>query len=310
MPGEMPALPVVLMLGVTELSLLVGLRTVEAFVAFFSFFFAGFLINTLTDYDIDKTYGTFKSNMPLAVDAIGKKNLMRLVVFQIVLAIMLSLHISLWIGSYVPLAIMLMGAFTGLGYSLKPFKFKERGVLSALSLSFCGFFLPPTFLVYSVRGSISFPVLVLFTGFAIAHYGLEFGNQAIDYQEDVKHRILTPPVRWGLTRSLKIGLWTLASGVVLELVGLYMMFMEKGGSINPSLLLPLYVLGGFFIIIGYRGSMANYKSMITATERLPLAPATEELRKLCKYSKWQIAGILGVLLAVTVFFLAPFFPGA
>jgi len=87
---------------------------------------------------------------------------------------------------------------------------------------------------------------------------MEFGNQAIDYKEDLEAGVRTPPVRWGLRRSLVIGLILLALGVVVEIVSLLFMFLEKHAadplslsSLSPSTMMYAYVLGAALVISGY-----------------------------------------------------------
>ncbi|GEM_PF-1021318 len=303
-PGEIPAIFVILFITASGGSLPLGVRTFEALGVFGLLYFTGFMINALADYEIDKKYSTFKSGIPLAVETLGVRSLTALIALQTLVACLISIHISFMLSSPVPIALVLLGVLTGLGYSIKPFRFKERGILHGIALGLSAFFLPPVFLIYSITGSITPAIVFFFGGFTAVHYGMEFGNQAIDYKEDREQGVLTPPVRWGLTRSLAVGVGLMVVGMAMEISGLFFVFQQKVGYLTRQTFYVLYTAAAVSITGGYLFPLKKYLQMWDASRKFSVDGAIERMKELCKYAKWQASGILGVFFATLILFSA------
>ena len=308
LPGEIPAAFVVLFLGTTTFSEMLSLRIVEGLVVFLLLFTTGFAINALADIDIDRSYGTFKSDLPQAVERVGKKGMWTMIILETVAAVVLSLHITLLMGSYIPLVLTLLGVFFGYGYSVWPIRFKERGVLHAISLSASAFFLPALFLMFIIQGSLTLTLFIFFLGFALLHYGMEFGNQAIDFVEDEDNGVKTPPVRWGLYPSLVVGLVLMVAGFALEVLMVPSLVASKlagqtslaMGSEVVVLILACLLMVGYILPFYRMAQMVSFSK--TEKDRSEI---TRGLRMLCKYSHWQVSGILGVAFASALLFFIP-----
>lgn len=303
------AIFVPLFLGATTFMRFFDLIVIEAVIAFVLLYFSGFIFNAITDYEYDKSYKTFKKKIPEAVDVLGMKTLWFVVLFHVSISLLLSLHISWQMQEWRLLFLLLVGVFFGLGYSAHPFSFKTRGIFHAISLAFSAFFLPFLFLVWVVAGEVTLLPFLFILGFTLMHYGMEFGNQAIDYLEDLHNDLRTPPVRWGLRRSMAVSLGCMVFGFGLELLVIFEMTMENTILVERFEYLTqmrLFILLAAILIIGYivplRGLWKMYNlSIVPNTENvMPL------MHKICKYARWQIFGISGIFAVTGILFLSNF----
>ncbi len=306
-PGMIPALMVVLFLGSSSLTRFLDIEVMEALLAFSLLYFSGFLINALVDRELDAKYDTFKKGISGAVDDLGTRTLKLLIISHVGVAIALSLHITLLMDSFVPIFLVLIGSFFGLGYSVKPFHFKVHGIWHGIALGSSAFLLPFTFLIFVIGQGISWPMFVFILGFSFAHYAMEFGNQAIDYLQDKKEGVMTPPVRWGLRRSLVIALWLAFVGLGIELSMLYLLILEKG---NLTVLHPLldntvsFGLMGALLMSGYLIPIKGLWRMSTLLEFMSEEAGMPHLQKICNYAKWQASGMVGLTIVSGLLFSA------
>ncbi len=312
LPGEIPAVFAVLFLGSASVSRFFELPVIEGLVAFMLLYLSGFIINALADKEIDQKYDTFKTSIPKSVDLLGEKTLKAMITAHVVIAIILALHITMQMGSFVPIGLVLLGLFFGLGYSVRPFHFKVKGVWHAIALGSSAFFLPFIFLMFVVTGgNITLPLMIFILGFSFVHYGMEFGNQAIDYIEDRASNVRTPPVRWGMVNSLKIALGCIVLGIIAEGWSLYHIILAKGSFtyVHPMLTTNIVfvaalgiILAGYYIPIkGLWKMHSTLKKSDTIEEGMPV------LKKICNYAKWQTSGVLGVAIASAILFMGVVF---
>ena len=306
-PGEIPAIFTVLFLGSVTVSRFFDLPVVEALVVFLLLYLSGFIINALTDKEIDAKYDTFKTSIPKSVDIMGERTVKTMIIAHVLIAVVLAFHITLQMSSIIPIGLVLLGVFFGLGYSVRPFHFKVRGVWHAIALGSSAFFLPFVFLMFVVAEGISFPLLMFIVGFSFVHYGMEFGNQAIDYIEDKASDVRTPPVRWGMIPSLIVALCFVFLGIVAELGSLYFIILSKGDlTFIHSLLTTnaIFVMFSVIILAGYyiptRGLWKMYTTMRTTDS---VEEGMPTLKKICNYAKWQASGIMGVAIVSALIFV-------
>lgn len=310
LPGEVPAVFTVLFLGAASIARFFDIIVMEAMAVFLLLYLSGFIINALTDQEIDKKYGTFKTDIPKSVDFLGERALWGLIILHVSVSVILTIHISLVMGTFIPLIFVGLGIFLGLGYSVKPFHFKVRGVWHAIALGSSAFFLPFIFLIYVVGNGLAFPIILFIAGFTFVHYGMEFGNQAIDYLEDKEHGVKTPPVRWGMENSLMIAMNCMLVGIVIEAVGLYYLLQMKEvfAALGFILFHGTYAALLSIIIVGYYIPM---KGLYRMQKTLHGSDSYEEgmpiLRKICNYAKWQTSGVLGVAVVSGILFLGAIF---
>ena len=89
-PLEAPGVFVPLFIAATSFQDLLSVHVVEALIIFMLLFFAGFIINALTDVEVDSKYKTYISD---SVNVLGKKTLENLIVIHVALALLLTLHL-------------------------------------------------------------------------------------------------------------------------------------------------------------------------------------------------------------------------
>lgn len=308
LPGEIPAVFTVLFLGSVSVSRFQALPVIEALVAFILLYLSGFIINALADKEIDQKYDTFKTSIPKSVDLLGEKTLKAMIIGHVIIAIALALHITFQMNSFVPITLVLVGVFFGLGYSIKPFHFKVRGVWHAIALGSSAFFLPFLFLMYVIAEGITLPLFVFILGFSFIHYGMEFGNQAIDYVEDKASNVRTPPVRWGMIPSLNVALGFVVVGIIGEAVGLYYIVLSKGSFtfIHPFLTKNIvFVIFLCIVIAGYYIPTKGLWQMLATLKRSKvIEDGMPTLKKICNYAKWQTSGIMGVAIVSGILFFS------
>ena len=314
-PGEIPAIFTVLFLGSASVSRFFALPVLEALVVFILLYLSGFIINAIADKEIDKKYDTFKTSIPKSVDFFGEKVLKSIVIGHVAIAIVLAFHITLQMSSIIPIVLVLIGVFFGIGYSIRPFHFKVRGIWHGIALGSSAFFLPFLFLMFVIAEGLSLPLIIFILGFSFVHYGMEFGNQAIDYIEDRNSNVRTPPVRWGMIPSLVVALGCVVFGIVAEATSLYYILLSRGSFtfIHPLLttnvtfvILLSLILSGYYI-----PTKGLWQMLSTLRKSKTIEKGMPTLKKICKYAKWQTSGIMGVAIVSAILFLGMIFgPGA
>ena len=125
----------------------------EAVFVFMLLYFSGFIINSLVDRDMDKKYQTFKGNIADAVDLIGTRKIKIILAAQVGLAVLLGIHIGIVLQNIWVIVLVGLGVLFGLGYSVRPFHFKVKGIWHAIALASSAFFLPLMFIYIVVAGS-------------------------------------------------------------------------------------------------------------------------------------------------------------
>jgi 4-hydroxybenzoate polyprenyltransferase len=304
--AEIPGLLTILFIGATSLQRLVAPTVIECLAVFILLYFMGFMINAYTDQEIDKNYTIFKNRIPEAVSLIGQSRVRAIIALQIALAFVITAHISYVMGSWVPLALVAAGTFFGVGYSIPPLQFKVRGWMHAVSLTLSAFLIPATFIYFIItEGRVAMAPLIIILGFSILHYGIAFANQAIDFLEDRAGGVMSPPVRWGLTFSLKVALATIAAGMVIEFAGVYLLVAVGSGL--PALLagwspIQLYALMVPIIVVGYYIPVSGLWRMYRASTSRPVEDAIRYMKQICHYNQWQASGIMGLAVVTGILF--------
>ncbi len=310
--AEVPAVFVLFFLGASSVSRILAPEVIEGLAVFVLLFFFGFIINAYADQEIDGKYTIFKNRLPEAVRLIGQQNIRLVMAAQLSIAIVLTLHISYLMQSWIPLVLAATGIFFGIGYSIPPLHFKVRGWLHPVSLSISVFFIPAAFVLFTIAGRLT-PVYILFLiGVSVLHYGIEIANQAIDYLEDKEGGVRSPPVRWGMKNSLVVGLACIVSGGALELLGLYGIIIEKAGLAGRLLGLPaaaLFALAVPVVMAGYYIPVTGLWKMYRASVTRPIAEATRYMKDICRYNQWQASGIIGLMVVAGALFFGRMLSG-
>lgn len=311
-PGVAPGLFIPLLLGAVTISALYSWYIAEAVLVFILLYFSGFVINSLVDRDIDRKYQTFKGKISEAVDILGSRNIKIILLVQVGLAVILSIHLSIVLNNIWLSILVGLGVLFGLGYSTEPFHFKVRGVWHAVALSSSAFFIPLLFIYLVVAQTVEILDILLILGVTIAHYSMEMGNQAADHMEDSKEGLMTPTVRLGLEKALKSSIIMTTFGMLLIIFTFVFMYTSSGlgGFLNfDALPIPGHIIvlamvsviigvGYYFPIKGLK-DLYNYSMMDE-----PLDWRIARIKNRIKYASWQASGIIGVVITLGILFTA------
>ncbi len=305
-PAEVPGLLTIFFIGAPSIDRIFAPVVLEAVTVFLLLYFVGFIANAYTDQEIDRRYTIFKNKIPEAVELIGQRNILLIIAAQLSLAFAITAHMCHTMGSLLPLGLVALGTFFGIGYSIPPLHFKVRGVLHAVSLTLSAFLIPGLFVLLAVSGELAPAPVAIVVGFSILHYGIAFANQAIDYLEDRAGGVMTPPVRWGMERALRTALYAIFVGIVIVFVGLYLHMSARSGGISalPGMTTPLFfALMTPVVLLGYYIPVRGLWRMHRASVTRPIEEATRYMKEICKYNTWQASGIIGLMVATGAVFL-------
>jgi 4-hydroxybenzoate polyprenyltransferase len=313
LPAELLLITIPVLLVVTDLQALLSIKFLEGVTVFFLLYFTGFMSNALADRGVDAIYSSYKSGVAQAVEVLGTQRLKAILGTHVIVALLLSVHLFMLTGNPMVLLFVGLGLFLGIGYSAGPFHFKTRGVAHGLALASSAFFLPMVFIVVTVTGALDFLLLMFITGFTMAMYSLEFGNQAMDYFEDLRSNLRTPSVRYSVRGTVGFSLGLLALGLLISSVTLGSMLVAKVGLIHPFfaelavLIVPTVLIVGFLApAIGlariYQETGGSKGSHENDTKRMRAA-----LRQV-DHPKWQASGAFSVVLVCALMFTGVFFP--
>lgn len=302
-----PAVILGLLLGARDFQGLSSIYLFASIPALFMTYLSGFIVNAITDYEIDKTYGTYKGEIPRAVDRFGIRKMWILLISHIVIPLAVSLWVSLSLHKIELFLLLCIGYFMGMGYSLKPLTFKTRGIWHPISLASCAFLLPLLYIYILVTPEIHLADLVIIVGFSTLHYALTLTNQAVDYFEDKKYKIHNPTVLWGLAKSLRYtlvfmgtGLFIMVAGVILkvQMVADISMFVSQG---QPWLIPGMIAVVLVFYTIPLKGAWDLLKIVTSESDD---TSKSARMKNRIKYSAWHTSGIAGITIVVVIMFAA------
>jgi 4-hydroxybenzoate polyprenyltransferase len=263
----------------------------EGILIFLLLFNVGFMVNCWADWKIDELY---KTKLYLAVMRMGRSKLGIMVTIHIAVAILLASHLTMAIGRSEIIILVWIGTFLGVAYSVEPFRFKRRGALHSI-IALPIFFIPGVYSYFLVSdlpidAPYTYMFLLLAAGITIGHYALILVSQAEDYPDDKKMGLYTPPVKWGLRKTLYVSFMSNLLGSIVIVVVLMLMFL----TINVWLMVltPLIVVGRYL-------SMRNvYDLHKTSSKKSSDADLLEEIRKeMLKYPMWHAYGLSGITIS-------------
>lgn len=301
-----PALIIGTLLAAKDMSFLSDPFYYIGITSIFLTYMSGFVVNALSDYEIDTKYGTYKSETPRAVDTLGKRTV-QLILWgpHVLLPILITAYIAFTRGPFLLLPLLLVGYFFGLGYSLKPFQFKVRGVWHIISLATSAIFLPLMYIYLLVGFDITSLDFMIIIGFTVLHYSLTITNQAVDYFEDSRYGVHNPTVVFGLTRSLRYTLAGMVLGflILVSSIGLWVLNTAP----NSALLQPYgpipAIIGGVVIMLGYKLPFeGTYKLLRIAQSHVPDENKSNMMKRFIDYSRWQASGILAMAVVIVLVF--------
>lgn len=305
MKAVLPALLLCILLGADDTSVFISPYVILIIPSLFLTYMSGFIVNAISDYEIDKTYGTYKEEIPKAVDKLGMRGIWIILMIHIVVPLCITLYVSLTLDKIELFILLCVGYFLGMGYSLKPFTFKTRGIWHVISLASCALLLPMLFIYLLFSSRIQFPDLVIIFGFTTLHYLLTLTNQAVDYFEDKKYDVHNPTVVWGLKRSLYWAMVFMVMGLVIMIIGLIFkawalmetsfLFSEWAILLIPGMVI-LLVISYIIPFMGTRDLLRIAKMDMDDGEK------AKRMKARIHYSMWHTSGIVGLTVIVSVMF--------
>ncbi len=306
-PGEAPAMLVPLFITSSSFGEMITFNLVLGLVAFLLLFLSGFTINAYTDRKLDAHYDSFKRNISSSVGVLGAKRLLHLTIAQVAVAVFLSAIVAIRMSEPLLFLMVLVGVFFGIGYSIKPLNFKERGsIWHAVALGTSIFFIPLLFLYWIAAGALTLFIVILAVGFSAVHYAMEYGNQANDYLEDRAANVLTPPVRLGISKSLWIAMYMFVAGAIVVGYSFQYLILHNEALAahftSSSLWLVVLVIwailaAGYYLPVRGLRRMWAISSVSDDIDRdMPL------IKQQCHYANWQTSGIVALLFVSIIIF--------
>lgn len=304
--AELPAVFIPLLIGANSVNAIFSYTLIETIVTFALLFLAGFLINSLTDVDVDRKY---KTHVSTGVDIVGRGKLKLIIALHVSIALILALHISMTVQNIWLFAWVLVGTFFGLGYSAKPFHFKVRGAWHVIALTTSAFLVPFSFLYFVTVGrSIDINAIILIIGFSIAHYGIALTNQVGDYTEDRETGLLTPAVRWGIKKTLKLSALFMTVGLLIGIYAFTELMLARGTiSYIPNVGIDSRLLATGIVVaalgVGYSvpilGTLALHR---IANRSKTILESVSGIKKRMNYPRWQACGACSILIISAMLF--------
>lgn len=309
--GEAPAVFIPALLVLTSFETLFSLAVLEGIAVFAILYVTGFMVNALTDRELDLKYDSFKHEIGEATAWLGDRTVKALLALHIAVAALLSLHLAVTLRAPWLVALVGFGVFLALAYSLDPLHMKVRGLAAhAFSLALPAFAIPFIFLYFVAARTIDANAWLICGSFTLTHYGLTYVNQAYDFDEDVKEQVLTPPVRLGLGRALNASFAMVAVGLPVLSFSLITLALERApfvAVVGPTGAAAFAVGGSALLAAGYSVPLRGILRMRAIVKAAPReADAVPEFHRSVKYSSFHAAGIAAfalfalVLFAVTV----------
>ncbi|MEW5759155.1 MAG: UbiA family prenyltransferase [Candidatus Thermoplasmatota archaeon] len=229
----LPATSVAILIGIflgagsfyelTNIAVLVHIF--EGLIIFYILFNTGFMVNCWSDWKVDEKY---KSRLAKAVEEIGRRNLGILVIIHLLIAFILAIHLTISINKIEIFALVGIGVFLGVGYSVEPIRFKSRGVFHSV-MAIPVFAIPGTFSYYLVGefslNIFTFGFILLVIGITTYHYALVLISQTEDFPEDCETGIKTPAVIWGIKKTVLISYSLLIFGSTFNITAFIVFFL-------------------------------------------------------------------------------------
>jgi 4-hydroxybenzoate polyprenyltransferase len=305
--GEAPAVFLPALLTASSLPTLASPAVLEGFAVFALLYVTGFIANALTDRDLDLKYDSFKHEIGEATAFLGPRLMTAILTAHLVAAFALTVHLAVTLQMPVLFALVALGVFLALAYSLPPFHLKVRGLAAhAVALSLSAFAVPFVFLYLVSARTLDVHGASICAAFTLTHYGLTYTNQAYDFDEDLKEGVRTPPVRLGLRRALRAS----AAMVVLGLAALSFSLVSLAASrdgiasaFGPSGLWAFAVGGTVVLWSGYSVPLRGLARTLSIVRGYAVeSEAVPEIRRAVDYARFHASGILGLGAVALVLF--------
>ncbi len=203
--------------------------------------YASVWANVLGDYELDKS----KSELPQAVDYIGKKTLSFFVILSIVVGTILIIYLSLLNSTYIYLVLWALGIGITLAYSCEPLRLKKYLLWNEFSRGTPLVILLP-FGYSIVTLSLSIPLVFYITGLAVNLFGLFMVGEVWCYQDDKWH-VNTITTTYGWHFSLDLSILIMPLGMLMMMLGYY--FLVDMANFYHLLYLIIWIIMVVLIMI-------------------------------------------------------------
>lgn len=309
--GEAPAVFIPALLTASTFQALTATAVIEGIAVFALLYVTGFIVNALTDRELDLKYDSFKREIGEATGLLGERKVKAILVAHLAAALAITIHLAVTLRAPALLALVSLGIFLALAYSLPPFHLKVRGVAAhAFALALSAFAIPFLFLYHVASGGIDAYGWMVCGAFTLTHYGLTYTNQAYDFDEDLKEGVRTPPVRLGLKRALAASAAMVALGLPLLTFSLVTLALSRDSVAAAwgSLGAAAFALGtGVLLWLGYSVPLRGLSRMIAiAKDEAVESDAVPKIRREVDYAKFHAAGIASLAVFGLLLFGATF----
>lgn len=254
----------------------------------------GDMINCYADYKLD---AIFKSHLSNAVYELGKNNVKWQIILSGFLGMALTAIVAFITNQLYLIPLTLIGAFIGLQYSVKPFKFKSQGILQLFCLWGIIFFGPMLYTAIFVKGFPDVLQLFIFSFYGFHQMGIIMLNTAEDYTEDKASGLNTIIVRVGFHKAVNLAYnMVISSGLLLHGLCLYLFYDNQS---------PWYVYASLGIFtIGWAIIIGEYRRIIIKINSQDEEEAIKEIKKNgMKVPRWLKIGAYTFLMVIVVFFI-------
>jgi alpha-ketoglutarate-dependent taurine dioxygenase/4-hydroxybenzoate polyprenyltransferase len=292
--AELPIFLIPLLLNLTSMSAITRPWLYVGLLAVLLLFNLGDMINCYEDYELDSIY---KSHLSNAVFELGKRNVKRQIIVSGALGVLLTVVVSLATHRLYLIPTTLFGCFAGLQYSMKPFKFKSRGLLQVLCLWGIIFFGPMLYAAIVANGFPPILQLTMFALYGVHQMGIVMLNTAEDYVEDKASGLNTVVIRLGLHRALNIAFrMVVGSGMGLSVATAAYFRTQQA---QWYVYLPILVF-----VLGWQKVVAEYKVVISKINSENEMEAIEVIKKNgMKVPRWLKIGAYSYLFSLVLFFI-------
>jgi alpha-ketoglutarate-dependent taurine dioxygenase/4-hydroxybenzoate polyprenyltransferase len=254
----------------------------------------GDMINCYADYKLDSIY---KSHLSNAVYELGKKNVKWQIILSGVLAIILTIVVAIQTNQVYLIPVTIVGTFIGLQYSVKPFKFKSRGLWQLLCLWGIIFSGPMFYTAVITNGFPDTIQLVLFGLYGFHQMGIIMLNTAEDYTEDKASNLNTIIIYLGLHRAMRCAFGLVIFSGLGILTSFSWLFKSSSSPWFMYASLSVFLLGWIKII-------SEYGPIIKKINALTEEDAIKEIKKNgMKVPRWLKIGAYTTLFPIAVYLI-------
>lgn len=290
--AELPIFLIPLFLCISSWNDLLQPSLYAGLLAIILMFNAGDMINCYADYALDSIY---KSHLSNAVYELGKKNVKWQIILSTLLSFILTIGVALYTQQFYLIPLTVFGIFIGLQYSVKPFKFKSRGILQLFCLWGIIFFGPMLYTAIITNGFPCIAALFLFAFYGFHQMGIILLNTAEDYTEDKADHLNTIVVALGFHRTMNFAYrLVILSGLAIQAILALLFF-------NQQLPGYFYIFIGVFTA-GWLKIVFEYKRIIDKINTQQEEDAIKEIKKNgMKVPQWLKTGAYTCLAVVTAY---------